>query len=405
MESRRLTKTWLAGLAALFCLLPAAGCGGKGNGEKRQAAGGDVVPVLSGVAAAKTVPIQLKLIGTVEAIKSVTVKTMVGGELIEVPIRDGDVVSAGQVLFQIDPRPYLASLAQATANMEKDMAQVRQAEANLGRNKAQLANAERDLKRYEELLAKGAASRQTVDQLRTQCETLQAAYAADAASLDLAREVVKTDRASIESIKIQLGYCTLRSPMAGRAGNILLQKGNVVKSNDTSLLTINQMTPIYVSCNVPEQRLQELVTAWKGGTLKISAEIPGQGAPLEGEVTFIDNAVDRATGTIKLKGVFENTENRLWPGQYVNVVLTLSQRDNAVTVPTPAIQTGQQGQYVYVIKPDMTVEPRTVKPGPEWLNETIVEEGVRPGEKVVVDGQLRLAPGRKVSIKPGLSGK
>lgn len=395
----------MAGLAALFCLLAAAGCGGKGNGERRPVSGGEAVPVLSGVAVSKTVPIQLKLIGTVETMKSVTVKTMVGGELIDVPIQDGDIVGAGQVLFQIDPRPYLASLAQATANMEKDIAQVRQVEANMGRNKAQLANAERDLKRYEELLAKGAASRQTVDQLRTQCETLQAAFAADAASLDLAREVVKTDRASLESIKIQLGYCTLRSPMAGRAGNILLHKGNVVKSNDTALLTINQMTPIYVSCNVPEQRLQELLAAWKGGVLKMSAEIPGQGEPLEGNVTFIDNSVDRTTGTIKLKGVFENAESRLWPGQYVNVVLTLAQRENAVTVPTSAIQTGQQGAYVYVVKPDMTVEPRTVKPGPEWRNETILEDGVRQGEKVVVDGQLRLAPGRKVSIKQGLSGK
>jgi multidrug efflux system membrane fusion protein len=214
---------------------------------------------------------------------------------------------------------------------------------------------------------------------------------------------VKADTAAVENARVQLAYCFIRSPIDGRTGNLLAQLGNVVKANETILVTINQILPIRVSFSVPEQNLLEVRKYKAAGTLRVEA-LPQDGnpKPAVGDLSFIGNAVDPATGTIQLKGTFANADRRLWPGQFANVVLTLTTRAGAVVVPSPAIQTGQQGQYLFVVKPDLTVEARPVATGQAFGEETIVEKGVQPGEQVVTDGHLRLVPGVKVEAKQGV---
>jgi multidrug efflux system membrane fusion protein len=334
---------------------------------------------------------------------------------------------------------------QARDNLERDGAQVRQAKANLERSTAQAVNAESDAQRYQKLVDRNVVSRSQYDQYRTQAEALGAGVRADraaienaeasvkasttavqnaeatvrastaavenaeatarasAAAVENAEAAVRADRAAVENAKVQLSYCTLSSPIDGRTGNLMIQQGNVVKANDIPLVVINQVTPIYVSFSVPEQYLPEIRKYRDAGTLKVEARLPGgEDRPETGSISFIDNAVDTATGMIRLKGTFTNTSRRLWPGQFVNVVLTLTTLAGAVVVPTQAVQTGQQGQYLFVIKPDLTVEARPVTAGRTLAGETVIDKGLQPGEQVVTDGQLRLSPGSKVEVKtPG----
>ena len=212
--------------------------------------------------------------------------------------------------------------------------------------------------------------------------------------------MVRADQAAIEKAKVDLDYCSIRSPIDGRTGSLLIHPGNIVKANETILVVINQVTPIYVSFSVPEQNLAEIKGRMAAGSLAVMAIIPDdEQHPVEGMLTFVDNAVDNTTGTIRLKATFANAERRLWPGQFVNAVLKLASRPGAVVVPSQAVQTGQAGQYVFVIKPNLTAESRPVVPGATVNGETVIEKGLQPGEKVVTDGQLRLAPGSKVEVK------
>jgi multidrug efflux system membrane fusion protein len=330
------------------------------------------VPVVTGMADQRNIPLQLKAIGNVEAYNTVTIKPLVGGEVEGVYFREGQDVKKGDLLFKIDPRPYIAAL--------------KQAEATLARDQAQAKNAEEQAKRYAVLVQKEYVSKDQYDQLRANADALAAA--------------VEADRANVENSRLQLEYCTITSPINGRAGSVLVNTGNVIKANDIAMTTINQIVPTYVTFTVPEQNLAEIkkYSAIKG--LSVEAIIPGdEERPARGELTFIDNAVDKTTGTIKLKGTFDNNDRRLWPGQFVDVILTLTTEPNRVLVPTSAVQTGQQGQYVYVIKDDMTAELRIVKTGRTYEDLTIIDNGVAPGEKLVTDGQLRLVPGTKVEIK------
>jgi multidrug efflux system membrane fusion protein len=331
-----------------------------------------VVPVKMGDVIQQNVPLQLNAIGNVEAYNTVSVKALVGGEIVDVHFREGQDVRQGDLLFQIDPRPYEAALKQAEGALARDIAQAK--------------NAEEQAKRYEILVQKDYVSRDQYDQLRANAEALSAA--------------VQADKANVETARLQLAYCTIKSPIDGRVGSVLINKGNVVKANDVAMVTINKIIPIYVTLSVPEQNLSEIKKYMAEGPLKVEALIPGdEKRPAQGMLTFVNNAVDTTTGTIQLKATFENKDRRLWPGQFVNSVVTLTTQRNAVVMPSAALQAGQQGQYVFVVKPDFTVESRPVVIARSSGEIAVVAQGVKPGEKVVTDGQLNLIPGSRVEVK------
>lgn len=386
------------------------------------------IPVMVGTVIQKAVPVQIRAIGNVQAYSTITAKSIVGGEINQVHFAEGQDVKRGDPLFTIDPRPFEAGLKQAEANLARDIAQVgqveadlaknialvKQAEANLERDVAGAENAKVEAKRYESLIERQVVSRQQYDQFRTKAEALEATVRADKAAkesaeaavrssragLENARAAVRAEQAAVENAKILLGYCFIHSSMDGRTGNLLVKRGNVVKANDIDLVTINQINPIYVGFSVPEQNLLEIKKYMARGPLKVEAFPPNDTSGAEqGVLSFIDNTVDKTTGTILLKGTFANKERQLWPGQFVNVILTLTTQPNAIIVPSQAIQTGQKGQYVFIVKPDLTVESRPITVGRTLTDETVVESGLKPDERIVTDGQLRLFPGAKVEIK------
>jgi membrane fusion protein, multidrug efflux system len=331
-----------------------------------------VVPVKIGDVTWQNVPVQIKAIGNVEAYNTVSVKALVGGEVMEVHFKEGQDVKQGDLLFQIDPRPYDAALKQAEAQLTRDIAQAK--------------NAEEQAKRYEILVQKDYVSKDQYDQLRANADAMAA--------------LVNADKANVENSRLQLAYCTIKSPIDGRVGSVLINKGNVIKANDLVMVTINKIMPIYVTFSVPEQNLSDIKKYSAEGSLKVEATIPGdEKRPAQGMLTFINNAVDTSTGTIQLKGTFENKDKRLWPGQFVNVALTLTTQRNAVVMPSSAAQAGQQGQYVFVVKQDFTVESRPVMIARTVDDLAVVAQGVAPGEKVVTDGQLQLIPGTRVEVK------
>ena len=340
--------------------------------EKSKKPASASIPVIVGTVIQKAVPVQIRAIGNVQACSTVTVKAKVGGELTRVHFTEGQDVKRGDLLFTIDPRSYEAALKQAEANLRRDLAQER--------------HAQEDARRYESLIQKGVVPQQQYDKFRTDADALEA--------------TVLADRAAVENAKIQLGYCTIRSPIDGRTGSLIIHQGNHIKAEDINLVVINQIIPIDVTFSVPEQYLSEIKKFMVSGKLQVEALVPmNEERPERGVITFIDNAVDTNTGTIRLKGTFANREKKLWPGQFVNVVLTLTTEPNVIVVPSQAIQTGQEGQYVFVVKQDLTVESRPVVAGRTVDRETVVQKGLNPEEKVVTDGQLLLYPGARVEIK------
>jgi len=333
----------------------------------------DPVPVKVGEVIQRDVPILISEIGSVEPYSTVAIKAQVGGELIEVGFHEGQDVHRGDLLFRIDPRPYEAALKSAQAQLDKDQ--------------VQLKTAQQDLARYADLVKKDYVTQEEYERIRTTAAALEAAVAAD--------------RAAVDNATVQLEYCTIRSPIDGRTGKLMVNRGNLVKANaDTPMVVINQIDPIYVAFSVPQQELPEIKARRAAGKLVVQAVIPESAAqPPPGSLTFIDNAVDGTTGTVLLKATFQNHDRLLWPGQFVTASLQVSTKPNALLVPTEAIQTGQQGPYVYVVKPDRTVESRPVVQNGVYEHETIVEKGVQAGETVVTDGQLRLVPGATVKIQ------
>jgi membrane fusion protein, multidrug efflux system len=291
-----------------------------------------------------------------------------------VNFKEGEDVQQGQVLVTLDKRPYEAVLQQTQATLEKDLAQA--------------ANARSQATRYQDLMQRGIATREQVDAMRTQAAALEA--------------TVLADRANIESAKVQLTYATITAPMSGRTGLLQVHPGNLVRAQDVQpIVTINKITPVYVSFAVPEAQLPSLKRYIAAqGTLPASASAPTEtGKPSTGRVNFIDNAVDSTSGTIKVKGTFPNEDRRLWPGQFVNVTVTLSSDPHAIVVPSPAVQTGQQGTFVFAVKPDQTVELRPVTVARVSGDETVVQSGVAAGDTVVTDGHIRLVPGARISVK------
>jgi len=330
------------------------------------------VPVTVATVVQKTIPVEVRAIGNVEAYSTVSVKAQVAGEVERVFFKEGQDVKSGDLLFTLDPRPYQATLQQL--------------EANLARDQAQLENARAQAERYTKLFEAGIVSKEQYDQFQSGADALAAS--------------VRADKAAIERAKVDLDYCSIRSPIGGRTGGLLVHPGNVVKANETNLVVINQIRPIYVAFSVPEQFLADIRRYMAVGPLKVEAIIPNDEArPTQGVLTFVDNAVDSTTGTVKLKATFDNPDQRLWPGQFVNVVLRLTSRPNAAVVPSQAVQTGQAGPYVFVINSGLIAEARPVVAGSTVGKETVIEKGLEPGETVVTDGQLRLAPGSKVELK------
>jgi membrane fusion protein, multidrug efflux system len=393
-------------LAVIVLLIAAfAGCGSKKGAEPGSgaaAAARPAVPVSVAEAVRETVPAEVHAVGNVEAFTTVQVKSQIAGQLLAVRFVEGGEINRGDLLFEIDPRPYREALRQAEAAVARDAAQLRQAEANLGRDRAQAKNAEAEAARYDELFKQGIAARNQYEQVRTTFDAMRESARASEAAIESARASLESDKAAVERAKLDLSYCEIRSPVAGRAGNLLVHPGNLVKANgDDAMVVINQIEPIFVTFAVPERHLEEIRARTSGGGKLAVEAAPTQeaGKSVRGALAVIDNTVDAATGTIKLKARFDNHERRLWPGQFVNVSLRL-ETSQQTTVPSEAVQAGQQGQFLYVVKRDKTVEFRPVAVGPTAGGRAVIEKGVAPGETVVTDGQLLLYPGALIQAVP-----
>ena len=341
--------------------------------ERKASKGPAAIPVSVAPVLQEIVPLRLLAIGNVEAYATVSVKARVDGQIVEVGFKEGDEVPRSRVLFKIDPRPYEAALRQAEANFLRDTAQKNQARSQE--------------RRYQELLAKNFVSKEAYAQIRTNADTAEA--------------VAQGSRAALDNAALNLEYCTIRSPIDGYPGKIQIQMGNLVKANDTlPLVVINQVHPIYVNFSVPEQQLRAVRGYMSSGPLAVEALAPGSDQPAaSGTLVFVDNAVDPSTGTIKLRAQFQNGENALWPGQFVNVRIKLYDQKDALVVPSKSVQTGPSGQYVFVVKPDMTTELRKVTVARTEGDNAVIASGLEKGERVVTQGQLRLGAGAKVEVK------
>lgn len=351
-----------------------AACSGGPAGDTAEARGGGppAVPVTTAAVVQKPMPIEIQVIGSVEPYSSVAIRSQITGQLLTVNFREGDIVQRGQVLFELDRRPLEAALSQAQANLTRDMAQA--------------ANAEVQATRFQQLVDRGIAPREQGDTARTSVAALNA--------------TVEADRAAVENAKIQLQYATITAPISGRTGALMVHQGNLVRANDqTPLVVINEVAPISVAFTIPESRLADLRRYMSRGSLTVAATPQGSDTPASGRITFIDNAVDQSTGTIRVKGTFPNADRQLWPGQFVNVTVRLATETEALVVPSLAVQTGPEGPYVYLVKDDQTVDMRAVTVARVAGSDTVIKDGLAPGDTVVTDGHLRLVPGSKISVR------
>ncbi len=362
-----LASTALAGLGVL-----ASGC------AKQQAAPQPrpPIPVVVGTVIRKAMPVEVVAVGNVEAYSTVSIKAQVPGQLMDVHFKEGDFVRKGQLLLTLDPRPYEAALAQA--------------KAALARDKATAANNRLQAQRYSKLLQEGIVPASQVESFTS--------------AADASEAIVSADEAAIKTAELNLEYSTIYSPIDGRTGALMLKPGNLVKVADVPIVVINQVNPIFVNFAVPQQFWPDIKKYMGQGTLRVKATVPKDTGPAEGgNVAFVDNAVDPTTGTIHLRATFTNSQNRLWPGLYVNIVLTLSEQAGATVVPAQAVLEGEKGSFVYLVRPDKRVEPRMIVPVRTIDGETVIEKGLQPGETIVTDGQTRLEPNARVEIKSGVT--
>jgi membrane fusion protein, multidrug efflux system len=327
------------------------------------------VAVVTAPVARKAMPVRFETIGTVQPMANVAIKSRIDAYIVQVHVRDGQEVKAGDLLFTLDSRQIEA--------------QIKQTEAVVARDRAQLAQARRDLERLTELAAKEYTARTRVDEMRTQSTSLEAS--------------VKASEASVENMRVQLSYYALKAPIDGRVGVVTLKAGNIVKNNEVTMVTINQMRPIYVSFSAPQASLGEIRQAMAAGAVTVSAGAPSDSGPVAtGQLAFIDNAVDAASGTINLKAVFPNAGDLLWPGQFVNVGVTLKVEQDALVVPSAAVQIGQNGPYVFTVGPENTAVFKPVTVSRQIGNESVIAKGLEPNDTVVTDGAYRLVRGAKM---------
>jgi multidrug efflux system membrane fusion protein len=363
-----------AALAAAACSASNNPQAAAGTANTAGRGGGTAVPVSTATVEQKAVPLTINVIGTSEPYHTVAVRAQVTGELTAVHFQEGDDVTEGQVIFELDKRPLEAALQQA--------------QANLARDTAQQANAQASAARYLDLFNKGISTREQTDQARTTADALSA--------------TVQADKAAVDNAQVQLQYATIKAPISGRTGTLMVHEGNLVRANDTTpLVVINQVSPIFVSFGVPESQLADLKRYMAAGTVKLQATAPNETVSSEGRITFIDNAVDATTGQIKIKGTFPNADHRLWPGQFANVTVTLKNDPNAIVVPAAAVQNSQTGNYVFVVTAGKTAEIRNITLDRQTSDLAIIKDGLKPGEVVVTDGQIRLVGGSKVTVKSG----
>jgi multidrug efflux system membrane fusion protein len=350
--------------------------------------------VVTAPALTADMPLELRVVGTVEPEQSAPVRAQVGGVVTEVLAREGADVTAGTLLLRLDPRPFEAALQQL--------------EANLARDEAQMRNLEAQETRYRDLAARDYVTREAHDQKVIAVETARAAadaarsgVEANRASLEAARSSAAATRAAIEQARLQLEYTRLKAPISGRAGSLFAKQGDLVRANDPSpLVVINRMDPVLVRFTLPEGEIPRIRESLASGSLEVKALPAGGATPVSGRVVFLDNAVDQATGTIAVKARFANPLLTLWPGASADVVLTLAVERGVTTVPVESVQTGQKGTYVYVVDQGNTAAVRPVRVARTSGARAVVAQGLTPGEKVVVDGQLRLAPGATVTEAP-----
>jgi len=372
---------FLGFLVALAAAVTAAGCASgdstperAGRGGGRGGGGNADIPVNTAEVVQKTMPLAINVIGAAEAYSNVAVHPQITGELTSVDFKEGDDIRKGEIIFTLDFRPLEAALEQA--------------EATLARDTAQADNARSSAARYDDLQSRGIAPLEQADQARTSSAALDA--------------TVLADRAAVENAKVQLRYATVFAPLTGRTGALMVHPGNLVRATDTTpLVVINQISPIYVSFGIPEGELPALKRYLAEGSVAVEAAAPGVATPSKGHITFIDNAVDLTTGQIRVKASFPNDDRQLWPGQFVDVTVTLKLDQRAIVVPTEAVQEGTEGRYVFVLKPDRTVEMRSVGVAREVEDITVVQSGLAQGEIVITDGQDRLSAGSKVTVKSG----
>lgn len=403
MRIRRLQLISL--LVTLAALVSGSGCAGnassqaaKGKGKK----GADNVPVATAIVSRRDVPVEIQVIGNVEAYSTVIVKAQVTGLLEKVFFHEGDFVRKGDELFRIDPAPFQAALSEAEANLARNRALLEQARANLSRDLAQQRFQLSQAGRFANLLKEGIISKDQAEQIQSSADAIAQAVKADQAAIESAQASVQAGEAAVKNARIQLGYTSIRSPIDGRTGTLTTKEGNLVTANTTELVSINQVEPVYVSFAVPESQLPVIKEYMARSKLPVSVSPPDdRGEPETGVLTFVDNRVDAATGTIRLKGTFSNTHRRLWPGQFVRVRLRLGIRPGALLVPNQAVQTGQDGPFVYRVRPDSTVEVAKVVAGARIDQDIVIEQGLQAGDTVVTEGQLRLAPGMRVRLREG----
>ncbi len=396
MKATRNTPAMLL-LAAGLVLM--SGCN---KSQVAQSAGPPPVPsmpVTIATASLEAVPVEVRVVGTVEPSEKVEIKSTVAGEITAVKFTEGQEVKQGDLLFEIDSRPYTDALRQAEAAVERDRAMLTQAKATLQKDTVTSAAADTEASRYASLMKDRLVSQQQNLQYSSAADSARSTVGADSAAVESANATLNLDQVAVDKAKLDLSYCQIHSPISGRAGNLMVHRGNLVKVNDVALVVINRMAPIFVSFNAPDRYLDSIRKFSAQGKLAVTAVSHEDTHVTEtGTLSLIDNTVDTQTGTIHLKATFENTKRTLWPGQFVDVALTLSTSEGAVVIPAEAVQAGQKGQMVYVVGKDDTVVPRPVSVGRNLENKVVIDKGLAQGEKVVTDGQMMLFPGAHVTI-------